>query len=64
MDGGGFFIFVLYGGYLLGNLKRINQLLKRINRLRLQIADKQIAQQKLQQSEQRMQKQTAAVYIR
>jgi len=58
---GGFFVFVLYGGYLFGNLKRSKQLEKLINKLHLQNIDKKIAQEKLQQSEHRLQKQNASL---
>ena len=57
----GFFVFVLYGGYLFGNLKRSKQLEKLINKLHLQNIDKKIAQEKLQQSELRLQKQNASL---
>lgn len=57
----GFFVFVLYGGYLFGNLKRSKQLEKLINKLHLQNIDKKIAQEKLLQSEQRLQKQNASL---
>ena len=56
-----FFVFVLYGGYLFGNLKRSKQLEKLINKLHLQNIDKKIAQEKLQKSEQRLQKQNASL---
>ncbi len=57
----GFFVFVLYGSYLFGNLKRSKQLEKLINKLHMQNIDKNIVQEKLQQSEQRLQKQNASL---
>ncbi len=57
----GFFVFVLYGGYLFGNLKRSRQLEKLINRLHLQNVAKKIAQEKLLKSEQRLQRQNTSL---
>ena len=57
----GFFVFVLYGGYLFGNLKRSKQLEKLINKLHLQVVEKKVAQDKLLQSEQRLQRQNASL---
>lgn len=57
----GFFVFVLYGSYLFGNLKRSKQLEKLINKLHMQNIDKNIVQEKLQQSEHRLQKQNASL---
>ncbi|WP_020168124.1 MULTISPECIES: sensor histidine kinase [Methylotenera] len=57
----GFFVFVLYGGYLFGNLKRSQQLEKLINKLHVQNVDKKIAQDKLLQSEHRLQRQNASL---
>lgn len=57
----GFFVFVLYGGYLFGNLKRSKQLEKLINRLHHQNIEKKLAQDKLLQSEHRLQRQNASL---
>ena len=56
-----FFVSVLYGGYLLGNLKRSQQLEKLFNRLHVQNVQKKIAQEKLLQSEHRLQRQNASL---
>ena len=56
-----FFISVLYGGYLFGNLKRSRQLEKLINRLHIQNVQKKVAQDKLLQSEHRLQLQNASL---
>lgn len=56
-----FFVSVLYGGYLFGNLKRSQQLEKLISRLHVQNVQKKIAQEKLLQSEHRLQRQNASL---
>ncbi|MES2499407.1 MAG: PAS domain S-box protein [Pseudomonadota bacterium] len=56
-----FFVSVLYGGYLFGNLKRSHQLEKLINRLHVQNVQKKLAQEKLLQSEHRLQRQNASL---
>ena len=56
-----FFVSVLYGGYLFGNLKRSRQLEKLIERLHIQNVQKKIAQEKLLQSEHRLQRQNASL---
>ena len=56
-----FFVSVIYGGYLFGNLKRSRQLEKLINRLHIQNVQKKVAQEKLLQSEHRLQRQNASL---